>query len=96
MPIKELTDERRHEIASAMRLIVIGMNAIEPDELRQMLYGLGHDETIMPMIDPTRYMIMANPMQKTKDIVNAILTFKVAVAGIGDFEEVKDADKRTH
>ncbi len=89
---KEITQERLDLIAMAMHHIVIDMNAIKHDEIRKILYDLGHDETIMPLTDPTRYMGMAKPMQKTKDVLNAILTFKVAVAGIGDFEEVPDAD----
>lgn len=92
MPIKELIQERRDLIAMAMRQIVISMNAIKPAELRLMLADLSHDETIMPLTDPTRYMDMAAPMQKTGTVVNAMLTFKRAVAGIGDFEEVPNAD----
>ena len=80
--------ERVKIIAALLATIVLTFNAIEEEELEQLLKGVSQEEAIGPLPNPTAYMggDRFDALQGTPKVIGEILRFKRTVKGIGGFK----------
>ncbi len=84
------------EVAESLGRIIAAMNSVSIEKLDIVLAGIGRDEAIGPMVDPTAWQDNRfDVSRQTKKIIQAIRDFKVEVSGIGNFEPVPDPSCRT-
>lgn len=82
-------NDKQLEIYKKMGAIVVAMNAMDIDDLAQTVREMDKDEAIGPLIDPTAWRDHKfEEVGLVKKVVNAIITFKREVSGIGRFDKV--------
>ncbi len=79
------------EVQKSIEDLVKAMNSIRIEELSQMLQSANREETVGPMLDPTRYQMGGfDAIRQTKKVLQAINDFKYAVSGIGNFNVIHE------
>lgn len=80
-----LTLEKAEQVGEALKLLVIASNSIKEEDLEELLNVGRKKEALDPLIDPTRWMYEGEANRLTSKVLMALLTFKRAVKGIGNF-----------
>ncbi len=79
------------EVQQSIEDIVEAMNSIRIEEINRMLESANREETVGPMLDPTRYQMGGfDAIRQTKKVLQAINDFKYAVSGIGNFNVIHE------
>lgn len=82
--------DKQLEIYQNMGVIVVAMNSIYIEDLKQMTQEISRDEAIGPLIDPTAWRDgKFEEVSMVKITIKAVIDFKRAVSGIGRFHDVK-------
>lgn len=81
-----ITMERSREIATNIQAIVLNVNAIGEDELKEYIKGISHEESIGPLLDPSAWQSgLFEVAGGIRTVLTELLNFKKAVSGIGKF-----------
>ncbi len=82
-----ITKRRGLEIGMHMRNIVSNVNAITEEELEAFIHIIDRDQALGPLLDPTAWRDeqLFESSTGIMKVVRALLDFKKAVSGIGNF-----------
>lgn len=80
------------EVQKSIEDIVKAMNSIRVEELNSMLESANREQTMGPMLDPTRFQggQVFDAIRQTKKVLEAIKTFKYEVSGIGSLNVIHE------
>lgn len=79
---------KAEEIGEHIRGMIVNVNAIKEEDLKELL-GVGSREAALgPLVDPTLWQDgdMVEVNNQTRRVLRALLVFKKEVKGIGDFK----------
>lgn len=80
----EITIERSKEIGKSLKQMIEAMNSFSEDEIKTVIGAEEREETVGPLLHPTKYIGEADGNRQTKSFLQALLLFKSSVKGIGN------------
>jgi len=82
-----ITYARSLKIGLHLRDLIVSVNAISEEELKEYLRQISYNEAMGPMLDPTKWRDedLFTQASQSKKVLSALLDFKQAVKGIGNF-----------
>ncbi len=80
----ELTEERGKEIGKNVVQLIEAMNGFTEEELKAIIETGQREDSIGPIIDPTRYRAESNAIRSTQIFLKFLLQFKREIKGLGN------------